>query len=147
MSSAQSSERPFGVYFIDLYFVLAGFLESIQKYQDASQAFSLNPLAEHSLWTLAVDPIICLVLAYLVWQFTAIGRIATLVYGYVMLVMYAGIAISYLASPTSLHVTPLFVALSVFHVLALPALLWCLQPAKQKQLFNVSLWDLLVSSD
>ncbi len=147
MSSARSSERPLGVYFVSLYFVLSGFLEAIRKYQESDHSFTANPLAEHSLWTLAVDPIIYLALAFLVWQFTSIGRRAALVYGYVVLVMYVGIAISYFASSTPLHVTPLFVALSVFHILALPALLWYLQPARQKKLFNVSIWDLLVSSD
>lgn len=147
MPSAPGSERPLGVYFVSLYFVLSGFLEAIRKYQEAGHSFSANPLAEHSLWALLVDPIIYLALAFLVWHFTSIGRRAALVYGYVVLLMYAGIAISYFVSSTPLHVTPLFFALSVFHVLALPALLWYLQPACQKQVFNVSLWDLLVSSD
>jgi hypothetical protein len=147
MSSASRSERPLGVYFVSLYFVLSGFLEAIRKYQEAGHAFSINPLAEYSFWTLLVDPIIYLALAYLVWHFTSIGRLAALVYGYVVLVMYAGIAVSYFAASTPLHVTPLFVALSVYHVLALPGLLWYLQPASQKQVFNVSLWDLLASSD
>jgi hypothetical protein len=147
MSSAPRSERPLGVYFVSLYFVLSGFLESIRKYQESDSAFSANPLAEHSFWTLLVDPIIYLALAYLVWHFTSIGRRAALVYGYVVLAMYAGIAVSYFAASTPLHVTPLFLALSAFHVLALPALLWYLQPARQKKLFNVSLWDLLLPSD
>lgn len=147
MSSTRSSERPLGVYFISLYFVLSGFLEAIRKYQEAGHAFSANPLAEYSFWTLLVDPIIYLALAYLVWHFTSIGRRAALVYGYVVLLMYVGIGISYFASSAPLRMTPLFVALSVYHVLALPALLWYLQPARQKSVFNVSLWELLVSSD
>ena len=140
-------ERPLGVYFVALYFVLAGFLEPIQKYQDAGHAFSWNPIAEQSIWTLAVDPLVCLALAYLVWEFTHVGRLAALVYGYVVLLMYAGIAVSYFAMATPPPITPLRLAVGVFHVLALPALLWYLQPARQKKLFNVSLWDLLVSSD
>jgi hypothetical protein len=107
----------------------------------------MNPLADQSLWTLAVDPIIYLAIAYLIWRFAAFGRLAALVYGYVMLSMYVGIAVSYFVFHTPLTVTPLFIALSAFHVLALPALLWYLQPARQKKLFHVSLWEILLSSD
>lgn len=147
MSSVERTERPVGVYFIALYFVLAGFLESIRKYQEAEGAFSLNPLAENSFLLLAIDPLIYLALAFLIWHYAAIGRLAALVYGYVILAMYAGIAISYFAFSTPLTVTPLFLALSAFHVLALPALLWYLQPARQKKLFHVSIWEILLSSD
>ncbi|MGH9324288.1 MAG: hypothetical protein ACRD3V_30925 [Vicinamibacteria bacterium] len=145
--SDSASERPLGVYFVALYFVLSGFLESIRKYQESDQVWSMNPLADHSFWTLTVDPIVYLGLAYLIWRFASIGRLAALVYGYVILAMYAGIAASYFVFETPLNVTPLFVALSAFHVLALPALLWYLQPARQKKLFHVSLWEILLSSD
>jgi hypothetical protein len=147
MSSSERIERPVGVYFIALYFVLAGFLESIRKYQEAQGPFSLNPLADNSFLVLLIDPLIYLALAFLIWQFAALGRLAALVYGYVILAMYAGIAISYFAFSTPLTVTPLFLALSAFHVLALPALLWYLQPARQKKLFHVSIWEILLSSD
>ncbi|MGH9337695.1 MAG: hypothetical protein ACRD21_28420 [Vicinamibacteria bacterium] len=145
--SDSASERPLGVYFVALYFVLSGFLESIRKYQESDQVWSMNPLADHSFWTLTVDPIVYLGLAYLIWRFASIGRLAALVYGYVILAMYVGIAASYFVFETPLNVTPLFVALSAFHVLALPALLWYLQPARQKKLFHVSLWEILLSSD
>ena len=147
MSSDSSLEKPVGVYLVSLYFVLSGFLESIRKYQEAAHAWSLSLFAEESLWTLAVDPIIYLGIAYLIWRFASFGRLAALVYGYVMLAMYIGIAVSYLVFHTPLTITPLFVALSSFHVLALPGLLWYLQPAHQKKLFHVSLWEILLSSD
>jgi hypothetical protein len=147
MSSDSNGEKPVGVYLVALYFVLAGFLESIRRYQEADHSWSVNPLGDQSLWTLAVDPIIYLSIAYLIWRFASFGRLAALVYGYVVLAMYLGIAVSYFAFNTPLTVTPLFVALSVFHVLALPALLWYLQPARQRKLFRVSLWEILLSSD
>jgi hypothetical protein len=65
----------------------------------------------------------------------------------VVLAMYLGIAVSYFVFHTPLTVTPLFVGLSAYHSLALPALLWYLQPAQQKKLFHVSLWEILLSSD
>ena len=147
MSSDSNGEKPAGVYLVALYFVLSGFLESIRKYQETEHSWSLNPLADQALWTLAVDPIIYLSIAYLIWRFAAFGRRAALVYGYVVLAMYLGIAASYFVFHTPLSVTPLFVGLSAFHVLALPALLWYLQPARQRKLFNVSLWEILLSSD
>jgi hypothetical protein len=145
--SESSVEKPVGVYLVALYFVLAGFLESIRKYQEAAHAWTFRPFADHSVWTLAVDPIIYLAIAYLIWRFASFGRLAALVYGYVMLAMYLGIAVSYVVFHTPLTITPLFVALSAFHVLALPGLLRYLQPARQKKLFHVSLWEILVSSD
>jgi hypothetical protein len=64
MSSDSSLEKPVGVYLVALYFVLSGFLESIRKYQEAAHVWSWSPFAEESLWTLAVDPIIYLAIAY-----------------------------------------------------------------------------------
>ena len=141
------TERPLGVYLVNLYFVLAGFLEAIGKYHEAGRSWSLVPMADDSLWTLAADPMICLGIAYLIWKFTALGRLTALVYGYVTLAMYLYIAVSYLVFHTPLTVTPLFVGLSAFHVLTLPALLWYLQPASQRKIFHVSLWEILLSSD
>jgi hypothetical protein len=142
-----TTERPASIYLIALYFVLAGFLEAIRKYQESERVFSVNPLAENSLWSLAVDPLITLGFAFLIWRFASLGRLAALVYGYVVLLMYAGIAVSYFVLSTPLHVTPLFLGLAVFHVLSLPFLIGYLQPARRKRLFHVSLWDILVSSD
>lgn len=147
MSSDSNGQKRAGVYLVALYFVLSGFLESIRKYQEASHDWSLNPLADEALWTLAVDPIIYLAIAYLIWRLAAFGRLAALVYGYVILAMYLGIAASYFVFHSPLTVTPLFVALAVFHVLALPALLWYLQPSRQKKVFHLSLWEILLSSD
>lgn len=147
MSSESHDEKPAGVYLVALYFVLSGFLESIRKYQEATHDWSWSPLADQSLWTLAVDPIIYLAIAYLIWRLAAFGRLAALVYGYIILAMYLGIAASYFGFHTPLTVTPLFLGLAAFHVLALPALLWYLQPARQKKLFHLSLWEILLSSD
>ena len=141
------TERPLGVYLVNLYFVLAGFLEAIGKYHEADHTWSLVPMAENSIWTLAVDPVMCLSIAYLIWRFAAFGRLAALVYGYLTVATYLVIAVSYFAVNTPLNVTPLFVALGAFHVLALPALLWYLQPARQRKIFHVSLWEILLSSD
>jgi hypothetical protein len=147
MSTDSNGEKPAGVYLVALYFVLSGFLESIRKYQESAHDWSLNPLADQSLWTLAVDPIIYLSIAFLIWRLAAFGRLAALVYGYVVLAMYLGIALSYFGFETPLTVTPLFLSLAAFHVLALPALLWYLQPSRQKKLFHMSLWEILLSSD
>lgn len=147
MSSDSNGEKPAGVYFVALYFVLSGFLESIRKYQEAAHDWSLSPLADQSLWTLAVDPIIYLSIAYLIWRLAAFGRLAALVYGYIIVAMYLGIAVSYFVFHTPLTVTPLFLGLAAFHVLALPAVLWYLQPSRQKKVFQVSLWEILLSSD
>jgi len=147
MSSDSNGEKPAGVYLVALYFVLSGFLESIRKYQEAGHHWSWSPLADQSLWTLAVDPIIYLAIAYLIWRLAAFGRLAALVYGYIVLAMYLGIAVSYFVFHTSLTVTPLFLGLAAFHVLALPALLWYLQPSRQRKLFHLSLWEILLSSD
>ena len=147
MSVERNTERRTGVYLVALYFVLAGFLESIRKYQESDASWSRNPLAEHSIFGLAVDPIIYLALAYLIWHFASFGRLAALVYGYVILAMYVGIAVSYFGFHTPIHATPLFLLLSTFHVTALPPVLGYLQPARQKKLFHMSVWDILVSSD
>ena len=52
MSQSSTSERPLGIYLVALYFVLAGFLESIQKYREWNAPLTLDPFAEHSLWEL-----------------------------------------------------------------------------------------------
>lgn len=147
MNSPSSAERPTGVYLVAFYFVVAGFLESIQKYREATTPFSFNPLAEHSIWTLGVDIVIYLALAYLVWHLTSFGRLAALVFGYVVLGMYIWIVSSYWLSSAEMHITPLFVSVAAFNVLALPFILGYLQPARRKKLFQASLWDLLVGSD
>ena len=126
---------------------MAGFLESIQKYRESTVTFSLNPLAEHSLWTLGVDIAIYLALAYLVWHLTAFGRLAALVFGYVILGMYLWIVSSVWLSSSEMSITPLFVLLAAFNVIALPFVVWYLQPARQKKLFHASVWDVLFGSD
>lgn len=147
MSSDSDSGKPVGVYLVALYLVLAGFLEPIGKYYDADHPWSLVPLADNSLWTLAADPIIYLGIAYLIWRFAALGRLAALVLGYVLLAFYLGSAAAHFLFHAPVTLTPILAAISVFHILALPGVVWYLQPARQKKLFHVSLWEILLSSD
>ena len=101
------------------------------------------------MWELAAYPMIDLVLAYLVWHVTSLGRLGALVYGYLTFGMYVVLASIYLLwdGETALTVTPLYVSLGVFHVTALVPVLAYLQPARQKMVFRTSLWELLLSSD
>jgi hypothetical protein len=147
MSSDPNGEKPTGVYLVALYFVLAAFLEPIGKYYDSEQPWSFVPMAEHSVWNLAADPIIYLSIAYLIWRYAAFGRLAALVLGYLMLAFYLGSAAAHFVFHAPVHLTPMVAAISVFHILALPGVVWYLQPARQKKLFHVSLWDILLSSD
>lgn len=140
-----AQERPTGVYLVALYFVLAGFLEAIQKFREWGTV-SLNPMADHSLWVLAMDPIIYLSLAYLIWHFAAVGRVAALVVGWVSLGMYLFVAISFFTSSVPLHITPLFVLVAAFHIVCLVPVIAYLQPARQKKRFRVSLWEILLGS-
>ena len=147
MSQTKSAERPLGVYLVAFYFVLAGFLEAIKTYLEWDVPLSFNPVAEHSVWQLMVDVMLHLTLAYLVWHYTSAGRMAALVYGYIHAVMYPTIGIVYLFSDTPLHITPLLVSLAVFHTTALIPVIAYLQPSPQKKAFDVSLLELLVSTD
>lgn len=149
MTSGPAVERPAAIYLVTLYFVLAGFLESIKKYREWEGLLSFGPLAEHSIWELAVDVIIYLALAYLIWHFAKLGRLAALVYGYLILGTYIGSVILYLANSggVPLTVTPLFVIVGIFHVVSVVPILWYLQPSRQKELFRVSLIELLLESD
>ena len=143
----ESTERPAGVYLVALYFVLTGFLAAIRSYHESGQAFSWSPMADNSIWSLGADPAITLGLAFLIWHFASLGRLAALVYGYAMLATHAWVAALYFFSDGPLHVTPLQVGLAAFDVLTLPLLIAYLQPKRQKRLFCASLWDILVSSD
>ena len=149
MNEPKSPERPLGVYLVALYFVLAGFLESIQKYREWDAPLVLNPLAEHSIWELLVHTLIYLVIALLVWNFAALGRLGALVYGYLTLGTYVVAASIYwlYEGETPLNVTPLSVSIAIYHVTALIPVLFYLQPKRQKQLFHVSLIEMLFSSD
>ncbi len=150
MSNNQpSSERPIGVYLVALYFVLAGFLESIQKYHEWNTPLSFKPWAEHSVWELAAHTLVYLALALLVWNFAALGRIGALVYGYAHLAMYVVLASIYVLyeGDTPLTITPLSVSIAIYHVSALIPVVAYLQPKRQKKLFKVSLLDMLLSSD
>ena len=92
---------------------------------------------------------IYLVLALLVWNFTSLGRLASLVYAYVVFggyIAYAAFIWLY-EGDTPLNVTPLAVSIAIFHVTAAIPVIVYLQPKRQKKLFNVSLLDLLLSSD
>ena len=141
MDTRPTTERPTGVYLVTLYFVLAGFLESIQMYRDWEHPLSLNPFAAQSVWQLAIHTAVYLVGAYFIWHLASFGRLAALIYGYLMLPVY----IVVLIDPAD-KVTTLLLLTSLFHILALIPTLFYLQPARQKKLFNVSLWDLLLSN-
>ncbi len=103
---------------------------------------SLSPFAAQSVWQLAVHTAVYLAGAYLIWHFSSFGRLAALVYGYLMLPVYMVVLIDPAGTAT-----PLLIVVSIFHILALIPTLFYLQPARRKKLFNVSLWDLLFSSD
>ena len=72
---------------------------------------------------------------------------AALVYGYIHVVMYPSIGIVYLVSDKPLLITPLLVSLAVFHTTALVPVIAYLQPAHRKKTFDVSLFELLWSTD
>ncbi len=149
MPETRSSERPLGVYWVALYFVLAGFLEAIQKYRDWNAPLTFNPLSEHSIWELAFHASVHLALAFLVWHYAALGRVAALVYGYAFFATYAGMAIAFAFYEGSkpLTVTPLTLSIAVFHVTALIPVIAYLQPKRRKKLFHVRLLDLLLPGD
>ena len=146
MSEDQSLEKPIGVYLATFYFVVSGFLESIQKYREWGTPLILNPLSEHSVWHLATHVAIYLVVAYLIWQLTWLGRLAGLVYGYLTLATYAGALILYLKG-TQMVSTPLFLILGIYHVVALVPLVAFLQPKSQKKLFHIGLLEILLPPD
>jgi hypothetical protein len=149
MSDQPSSERPTGVYLVTLYFVLAGFLESIQKYREWNASISLNPLAEHSIWELSVHTLIYLALALLVWNFASVGRLGALIYGYLTFGTYVVAASIYLLydGDTPLTITPLSVSIAIYHVTTLIPVIAYLQPKQRKTLFRISLVDMLLSND
>ena len=146
MTPASIEERPLGIYLVVLYFVLSGFLESIQKYRDWGETLNWNPFIEQSIWHLAADVLIYLAIAYLVWHLTWLGRLAALVFGYLYLATCLWFFILY-ARGTLMNATPLFLVLSVYHALALPPLIYYLQRAKGKILFRVRLLDILLPND
>ena len=107
MTQTTRFERPLGVYLVALYFVLAGFLGAIKTHLEWGAPMSFNLFAEHSVWQLMLDIVLHLAVAYLLWHFTSVGRVAALVYGYIHIVMYPSIGIVYLTSDTLLRITPL----------------------------------------
>jgi hypothetical protein len=149
MNRIENPDRPLGVYLVALYLVVGGALETIQKYREWDGPLALNPLANHSIWELAVHPLIYLVLAFLVWKFAAVGRLGALVYGYLVLGTYAISASIYLLyqGEAPMTITPLFVAIGVYHAVALVPVILYLQPARQKRVFHVSLLEIFMSSD
>ena len=149
MSNQPSSDRPIGVYLVALYFVLAGFLESIQKYQEWNTTLSFNPWAEHSVWELAAHTLMYLAFALLVWNFASLGRIGALVYGYLHWGMYVVLTSIYVLyeGETPLTITPLSVSIAIFHLTALIPVIAYLQPKRQKKLFRVSLLEMLFARD
>lgn len=146
MSRSPAHEKPLGVYLIALYFLLAGFLESIERFRAWGSTLIWNPLAEHSLWHLVANILMYMAVAYLIWQLTWVGRLAGLVYGYLTLATYTGALVLYLQD-RPLNVTPLFTLVALYHVLAIGPMLFYLQPAMRKQLFHVSLLEILLPRD
>jgi hypothetical protein len=142
MTTDMARDRPVGVYFVTLYFVLTGFLESIQKYREWGYVH-WSPLDEHSFWHLLANASIYFALAYLVWSLTWFGRLAALVFGYLYLAMCVVFVLLYF-SGTPMNSAPLFFVLVPFHVIALPILLYYLQTEPRKALFQVSMWELLL---
>lgn len=149
MSSHAHSERPVGVYLVALYFLVAGFLESIQKYRESETPFALSPFAQHSIWELGVHTTIYLVIAYLIWNYAALGRLAALVFGYLMLGTYVALLIAYLLHSDGDLKEPsqLYLMIAAYHLVALGPIVYYLQPARRKKLFDVSLVELILSSD
>ncbi len=149
MPRIENSDRPIGVYLVALYFVLAGALETIQKYREWDGPLTFNPLGERSVWELAAHPLIYLVLAFLIWRFTALGRLGALVYGYLILGTYAvsGSIYFFYDGETPLTITPLFVIIAIYHVTSLLPLIAYLQPVRQKKIFRVSVVELLLSRE
>ena len=143
MSEDSPVEKPIGVYLAAFYFVVSGFLESIQKYREWEAPLTFNPLSEHSIWHLATHIAIYLAVAYLIWHLTWLGRLAGLVYGYLTLATYAGALILYLRG-TEMTSTPLFLILAVYHTVALIPLVIYLQPKRRKKLFRVGLLEILL---
>jgi hypothetical protein len=146
MSAPNTKERPGGVYIVALYFVLTGFLEAIQNVRESESPLIWNPFKAHSVWHLASDLLIYLALAYLVWKLTRLGRLAALVFGYLYLTTHLVYFILY-ASGTSMSSTPLFFVLSVYHVLTLPFVLYYLQTKPRKNMFKVSVFEVLLPDD
>lgn len=142
MSDDQPIEKPVGVYLASLYFVVSGFLESIQKYREWDTPLIFNPLSEHSVWHLATHIAIYLVAAYLIWHLTWLGRLAALVYGYAMLGTYTSIL--YLKGS---ELSPLLMILAIYHVVALIPMVIYLQPKRKKKLFRVGLLEILLPRD
>jgi peptidoglycan/LPS O-acetylase OafA/YrhL len=145
VSSGESPARPSGVYLTALYFVVAGFLDSIQKYREWGSVLVLNPLSEGSLWHLGANTLIYLAAAYLLWRLTRLGRILALVYAYLILLTHLGVLLLHLLGRVQL--TQFHVLVAAFHIGALPLIISYLQPARRKPLFNVSLIDVLIPRD
>jgi hypothetical protein len=146
MSGVSTKDKPLGIYLVALYFVLTGFLEAIQNLREWDSPLIWNPFSEHSVWHLASDVLIYLATAYLVWKLTRLGRLAALVFGYLYLTTHLVYFILYI-SGTSMNSTPLFMILSVYHILALPFLLYYLQREPRKKLFQVGLFEIILPHD
>jgi hypothetical protein len=125
---------------------LAGFLEPIQKFREWEAPVNFNPFTEQSIWHLAAEALIYLAGAYLVWHMTWLGRLAALVFGYLYLATWLGFLILY-ARGTPMNSTPLVLIISIYHVVALPFLLYYLQREPRKKLFQVSLFEVFLPRD
>jgi hypothetical protein len=146
MSDPKPTDRPVGVYLVTLYFVLTAFLEPIKEFREWDSPINFNPFTEQSVWHLVTEALIYLVGAYLIWHLTWLGRLGALVFGYLYLATWLGFFVLY-AQGTPMNSTPLVLIISVYHVLALPFLLYYLQKEPRKKLFQVSLFDVLLHRD
>lgn len=146
MTPIVKGDRPLGVYLVTFYFVLSGFLEAIQKYREWGSVLIWNPFTEHSIWHLAADIAIYLAIAYMVWHLTWLGRLAGLVFGYLYLATWLWFLILHLRG-TAMNSTNLHLILAVYHILALPFLLYYLQREPRKRLFQRSLLEILMPDE
>lgn len=146
MTVQATSGKPAGVYLAVLYFVVAGFLDSIQKFREWGSTATFNPLGDRSVWHLGLNVLLYLGVAYLLWRLTRTGRLLALVYGYVVLCSYL-LALALYWSGKELNWPPLFVPLTLSHVVALALVLIYLQPSSKRGLFEVSLLEVLLPED
>lgn len=143
--SRESRSKPTAVYLSALYFVVTGFLDSIYKYREWGSVLVLNPLAERSVWQLGANTLIYLAAAYLLWRLTRLGRLLALVYAY--LIAATNLGVLSLNASGRIDLQPFQLSLALFHVGALPLIIYYLQPARRKKLFAVSLLEVLLPRD
>ncbi len=145
MASRDSNSKPAGVYLAALYFVVAGFLDSIHKYREWGSLLVPSPFADRSVWQLGANTLIYLAAAYLLWRLTRLGRLLALVYAYLIVATNLGVLALHVSGRVNL--TSFQLLLALFHVGALPLMISYLQPARSRAFFNVSLLEVLIPRD